>query len=474
MNTRIHASITLRLAVIYIFFSCAILFFIIISLYILLIHRLEAEKFEFLKNQATVMQKIFPNEPAHNLPNRLFEEVITEPPMYHYFIRVLDDNGKTLIETPGMDSRLPKKVFPDIQQLLPKINVESRWNNYLLVSAPVLNFSDKSKKYIQLGMNIYSKKTDNQIFFIYRRDMLLVWIIGIMVAFIAGIVITRKGLRPLHEMAEEMEKIGVSQLTKRFNPADWPPELIVFAKAFNKMLDGIEEGFTRLSQFSADIAHELRTPINNLMGEAEIALVRPRTNFEYQQILESSLEEFDRLKRIIESLLFLARAENPHSAFSFRKVALLPLIANIVDFYEAIAEEKFVNLIFECVEVTVTIEAEPVLLRQAISNLISNALQHTTSHGEIKVSLEKSDNLVQLQIMDTGEGIAEEHLPHLFDRLYRVDSARSQQTGGTGLGLAIVKTIVDIHHAKIEVKSQVGHGTTFILSFPSSFDNTVF
>jgi two-component system, OmpR family, heavy metal sensor histidine kinase CusS len=230
-------------------------------------------------------------------------------------------------------------------------------------------------------------------------------------------------------------------------------------------MDRIEEGFNRLSQFSGDLAHELRTPITNLRGEAEVALSRPRSNEEYRKVLESSLEEFERLSRLIKSLLFLAHAENPHIVIHFSTINIEVLFQDIRDFYNVSAEEKSVTI--RCESQGLSLRADRQLIGQALSNLVANALQYTPMDGSITLAAQIStDQHMQLSVTDTGEGIAPEHLSRLFDRFYRVDSARSQQTGGTGLGLSIVKSIMDLHKGKVTLTSRLGQGTTVMLLFP--------
>ena len=231
------------------------------------------------------------------------------------------------------------------------------------------------------------------------------------------------------------------------------------------MLDRLEDSFRRLSQFSADLAHELRTPVNNLRGEAGVALSKARTAEEYRRTLESSLEELARLTRLIDNMLFLARADgagvNPlaRSSFDARKE-----IEAVCEFYRALAEDRGVAVSCEGAGVA---GADPMLFRQAVSNLLSNALNYTPHGGRVVFQLrEREDHGLEVCTRDTGCGIAPEHLPRIFDRLYRVDSSRSQHPNGAGLGLAIVKSIMTLHQGAVEAQSTLGQGTTITLSFP--------
>ena len=188
------------------------------------------------------------------------------------------------------------------------------------------------------------------------------------------------------------------------------------------MLDRLEDSFNRLSQFSADLAHELRTPINNLRGEAGVALSQARTPEEYRRTLESSLEEYARLSRLIDNLLFLARADGPMISIARTPCDAQKAIEVVREFYEALAEDRGVEVV--CGGEAI-LEADPVLFRQTISNLLSNALSYTPRGGKVSISVQRQDDrTVEVSVNDTGCGIPAEHLPKIFDRFYRVDPAR--------------------------------------------------
>jgi two-component system heavy metal sensor histidine kinase CusS len=254
-------------------------------------------------------------------------------------------------------------------------------------------------------------------------------------------------------------------LHERVNPARWPRELTALATAFDQMLDRLEKSFARLSQFSADLAHELRTPINNLMGEADLALSRVRAPDEYRRVLESSLEEFAKLARTIDGLLFLARAEHPETQVQRAALDARKEIDAVREFYDAMAQDQGVDV--RC-EGDAALHADPLLLRRAVSNLLSNALQYTPRGGRVVMSAAASpDGGAVVRVTDSGVGIEPEHLERIFDRFYRVDPARSRFPRGVGLGLAIVKSIMDLHRGLVTVQSEPGKGTTVSLQFPA-------
>ncbi|MBI1929789.1 heavy metal sensor histidine kinase [Candidatus Poribacteria bacterium] len=287
---------------------------------------------------------------------------------------------------------------------------------------------------------------------------------GISFAAGTGIVVARKGMHPLGEIAKAAQQITVTQFHKRLEPTRWPKELVALATAFDEMLNRLEDSFTRLSQFSADLAHELRTPINNLMGEAEVALSRPRTPEEYRQILESNLEEYAKLSRMIDSLLFLARAESTENPIKKLRLSALKEIEAVCEFHDAVAEER--GVVVTC-QGEAFVHADATLFRRAISNLLSNALQYTPRGGKITISVKQSaEEWGEVSVSDTGSGIEPEHLPKIFDRFYRADRSRAQHPEGTGLGLAIVKSIMELHGGTVTIQSEPTQGTTVTLKFP--------
>jgi len=245
----------------------------------------------------------------------------------------------------------------------------------------------------------------------------------------------------------------------------WPQELTALAEAFDGMLDRLEDSFARLSQFSADMAHELRTPVNNLMGEAEVSLSKPRTTEEYQHVLASSLEECERLSRLIDSMLFLARAENAETELKRSALDVRAEIETVREFYDVVAEEQGVEV--ACAG-DGRLNADPLLFRQALGNLLSNALQYTPRGGKVTISVAHSNGWIDIGVTDTGAGIDPEHLPRIFDRFYRADRSRSQHPQGFGLGLAIVKSILTLHGGTVAIKSTPGAGTTVVLRFPGN------
>lgn len=303
----------------------------------------------------------------------------------------------------------------------------------------------------------------------YRRALFAAILFGGLFAAALGFLVARNGLRPLRQMAETASSISASHLEHRLEEQNVPQELKVLAATFNAMLERLRESFARLSNFSSDLAHELRTPINNLMGQSHVALSRVRNADEYRNVLESNLEEYDRLARMISDMLFLAKADNTQAPLHVEKLNLRAELGKVTEFYDALTEEAHLKIICEGEG---SVVAAPIMAQRAIANLISNAIRHTPSGGVIRASIITLHDSIMLRISNPGSGIPAEHLARVFDRFYQVDDARERSEAGTGLGLAIVKSIMRLHGGDVSVVSEPGKETAFTLQFPKYFTQT--
>ncbi len=425
---------------------------------------LRHEDGQFLADKVSLLRTILRHEGADTADLR--EEVEWETAALHfakYYARVLDANGRTLMESPGMSRVLPPAAFPAPASGAPlESDVATRslahGQRFLLLAAD----GTDGRHEIQVALDVSPEEAFLQR---YRHNLAWAVLFGVLFSAVAGGIVARRGMRPLTELTRTTDRISASQLHARIAGENWPRELASLARGFDRMLDRLEDSFRRLSQFSGDLAHELRTPIKNLRGEAGVALSQSRTPEEYRRTLESSLEEYARLTTLIDNLLFLARADSPTAEVTRAEFDSRESVEGVRDFYEALAEECGVEL--QC-EGEGRVRADPVLFRQAVSNLLSNALAHTPRGGRVRIALgTRPDRGLEVTVSDTGSGIPAEHLPHIFERLYRVDPSRSQHPNGAGLGLAIVKSIMTLHGGAVDVESQVGHGTRFRLSFPA-------
>lgn len=296
-----------------------------------------------------------------------------------------------------------------------------------------------------------------------RRDMIVTLGTASVVAALLGHALVRRGVRPVREAAAKAREITASKLGERLHSADAPDELRDLVDSFNQMLDRLQEAFRRLSQFSSDLAHEFRTPINNLMVQSQVAMARPRSNEEYQALLASNIEEFERLSRMIDSMLFLARAENAQLVLHEEVVDVKAELGRIVEYFDGPAGEAGVNI---SVNLTGTVFADVSLLRRAVSNLIANAIRFTPRGGTVAVNATSSANSYVIHIKNPGPGIPAEHRNRIFDRFYRIDPARAKSSQSTGLGLAIVRSIMELHGGQVRVSCTSPNVTEFQLIFP--------
>ena len=306
--------------------------------------------------------------------------------------------------------------------------------------------------------------TENQeLLATYLRSLVVTLLIGAVLAGLASLLAIRHGLAPVARIARTAEEVSVSRLERHLPLEDTPTELTGLVQSFNDMLARLADSFRRLSEFSADLAHELRTPLHSLLGHAQVALSRPRAPEEYRLVLESMVEEAERLARTVRDMLFLAQADNASLVLVRQHVDLKSEVDAVVSFFQPLAEER-------CIEVTTAgagaVIADRSMVQRAVSNLLSNALRHTPPRGEVRVRVEQEAEEARVLIANTGLPIPPESLRRLFDRFYRADNSRSDETGGTGLGLAIVKSIMELHRGKVEAESGPGKLTTFRLRFP--------
>jgi two-component system heavy metal sensor histidine kinase CusS len=297
----------------------------------------------------------------------------------------------------------------------------------------------------------------------YAADLLGALIAGTCTAIGLGFLAVRRGLRPLYGMIGRADAINARRLTTRMPVAGLPAELRALSIAFNAMLDRLEDGVQRLSGFAADLAHDMRTPVNALMMQTQVALSRERTAEEYQALLASNLEEYERLARMVENTLFLARADNAQLALRGHVLDVQAELEHIREYFEMLAEDKDIVLAHDMAP-GLTLHADPVLLRRAVNNLVSNAITHTPPGGAISMAACRDGHWITLTVANSGAGIAPVHLPHIFDRYYSTDQARAHC--GSGLGLAIVRAIMQLHGGKAEVESVPGQRTVFSLRFP--------
>jgi two-component system heavy metal sensor histidine kinase CusS len=442
----------------------------VIFLYWALVSTLEREDDQFLADRARVLLEIVRETPDNEreLKQEIDRESVPQP-TGQLFLRALDVQGRPVAETAGMAERLPPERFPPASE--PEFAADRATEltvpagqSYRVVAIRVPEPAKGRVSAIQIAMD---RTVEEQLLARYRWFAAGTLAISLLVCAAAGYALARRGLRPLRDITQMAQRVRSSTLNERLDRTALPVELAVLAGTFNEMLDRLEDSFRRLERFSADIAHELRTPVNNLRGEVEVALGQPRAAEDYREVLASSLEEFGRLTNLIDSLLFLARADSPQTQIAKQRLQIGSELETVRDFYEAAAHEAGVRLLVQAQDGVVA-EVDRTLFQRAVGNLIANALAHTQPGGAVTLSAARKNGSILVEVTDTGCGIAPDHLPHVFDRFYRADPARNSASGSVGLGLALVKTITALHNGSCIITSERGRGTCVRMLFPAA------
>lgn len=296
----------------------------------------------------------------------------------------------------------------------------------------------------------------------FTQALIAFVLVATVVCGLLGWWAARKGLQPLRAMSSQAQNVSASQLHERMPVEDVPLEIAELANTLNSMLGRLQQDFQRLSDFSIDIAHELRTPITNMMTQTQVTLTQPRSNARYQEILASNAEEMQRLGRMISDMLYLAKTENGLNLPNAEDISLAGETAALCEFYEALAEDKGLQLRSSGEG---TIRGDKLMLRRALSNLLSNAIRHAYRGTAVEINIESNNDSTRLSIINQGDKIPAQQAELIFDRFFRADKSRARpDSEGVGLGLSITKAIVLAHQGEIYVESEAGF-TAFSMVF---------
>jgi len=287
-----------------------------------------------------------------------------------------------------------------------------------------------------------------------------------------GFWLARKALSPVDRMAATAAEITATQLDRRLAEPEANDELGYLAQTFNAMIARLQRSFDEVRRFTADAAHELRTPLAAMRTEAEVALRSPRAPERDARVLENLLEEIERLTRLVSHLLFLCREETGIGVRDLSPVRLDEIVNDVCEHMKVAAREKGLDLVVERADACL-VSGEADRIRQLFFNLVDNAIKYTQAGGKVTVEIQASSSQALVAVTDTGIGIAAEHLPYVFDRFYRVDSSRNSEIEGTGLGLAICRSIAEAHAGHIEIASALGTGTRVTLVLPMRRDEVI-
>ena len=381
------------------------------------------------------------------------------------FLEIIDENGTWLLASEGVRELLSESpAFPPLADSPGSAKIaywESRQGyHYVLAGFRVVAGSGRVRQ-VRIALDWTEAEHEVEVF---RGLSVGVALVCTILAAIAAALVTRHALRPLTVIRDAAENIRQGSFEARLEPERLPVELSDLAHSFERMQEHLEKSFERLHQFAAELAHELRTPVNNLMGETEVALSKPRSPADYEEVLSSNLEEMVRLSRMIDSLLFLANAARRAAPDATEVLDLAAETDSVIEYHQAQADELGVTMTRKG---TAILPGDRTLFRRALSNLLSNALQASSEGKDISITIEQQPEEVRVAVTDQGSGISPADLTRVFERFHRSQEARHRRPEGTGLGLSIVKSIVELHGGSVSVESEPGRGTTMTLTFPT-------
>lgn len=431
-----------------------------VLLYFKLVNQLDQSAASELKSEIVSVKTLLS---APNGLELLKKEIVAqhlEGESHGIQLRILDPAGNLVAESPGMTQWLPVAAFPAASDGEARKHRVEGGTLYLVKNAALGDAGSGTGGWrLQVGMAI---ARNERLAVSYRNYLLLFALSGLCFALVTSVFVVQRGLKPLSELSGALDSVSDCRLGTRLEPAAYPSEMQPLVASFNGMMGCLQSSFDRLSHYSGNLAHELRTPINSLMLQAELALSGERSARELREMIGSSLDEYQRLSNTVDRLLFLARAERTDD-LALQRLDVAAEAGEVLDYFSEEAAASGVKMISDADAV---ICADPTLFRRALSNLVSNALAHTAAGGQVSVSARRGDDGgVDVMVCDTGCGIDAEHLPLLFDRFYRVKGESADTRAGTGLGLAIVKAIMEMHGGEAQVWSERGKGTIVTLHF---------
>lgn len=383
------------------------------------------------------------------------------------YIDFLNEKGESLVKSKNLKGSiiyLNSNMIEDIKEATPVYKSTKLYNkNIRAISIP---YSDKNDTFyiIQVGTSLRPA-----IHLLKNRLIHILMSIPIilLISSLFGKMFVARLLKPVYEITKTASKITNENLSARVNGDRIDEEMKYLVDAFNKMISRLEISFKYISEFSSQVAHELKTPLTIIKGESDITLRRERDREEYIITIRLIMEETERMLRVIENLLLLTRLDFPSKAFSFEQLNLSELLKEIYEQAKILAFRKDITVDIDIKQDKLIIDGDKLHLRRLFLNLIDNAIKFTDQKGKILIAATAEDKKAIIEISDTGVGILEEDLSKIFNRFFHIDRTGKNNEPSTGLGLSIVKSIIDIHNGNIDVKSKPGEGTTFIISLPA-------
>ncbi|MGZ0701645.1 heavy metal sensor histidine kinase [Pseudomonas sp. L5B5] len=456
-----NSSLSMRLGLTVSLMGAALVLLLATLAYLALNHELETLARKSLQSKLEQIQ--------HSLISDLKSSDLAAQP--HSLLDLVMGHDNLRLSVLGSDPLAPPllDVGGSSRQPLPEALRESSgayldWNDsrgsQLLSASQPMPLRNGERVHVVLSLD---RSNDQALLSAYLRSTVIALPLLLGLIGIGAWWLVQRGLLPLQQFTRVAAKVTTQDLTHRLNLDRLPRELAELGQGINVMLQRLDGGVQRLSQFSDDLAHELRSPISNLMGKAQVTLSRERPPEEYKAVLEASIEELERVTRMVADMLLLAQVSQPASQARFVRISLRVEARKVMELFALNAEDKQLEL-----QQTgdAWVLGDRLMIQRAISNLLSNAIRHSPAGGHISLRVEQQVQTVSLTVSNPGPGIAACHLPHLFERFYRIDSSRTRAEGGTGLGLAIVRSIMSLHEGQAQASSVLDGQTEFCLVFP--------
>ncbi len=451
----------------------SVVFFAALALYAFLIYFFISRQYygqqqSLLKETAEeVLQFVREEEASLNMSQLEQEMDVQNLNRYGLFFEIYDQDKKVLYKTTNFPNFIspPEVLTESDQQIIAKDIYNSTFQLFI---SPIRHLSantNGSPYYVLVGQStLYVTAVLSRI-----RELLIVFGLGMLaVAAIGGWYMARRVLKPVATITNTARKLTAFHLDKRLPESGNNDELSHLVRTFNEMLDRIQAGVMRISQFSSDASHELRTPLTVMHGEIEIALRKERPPEEYKRVLQSLFEEVQRMEKIVSDLLFCARADSGHTNIENVPINLSEMLHENLIKMQPQAEAKQINMTFQAIEEPIQYQMDPGLFSQLIFNIIDNAIKYTDQGGKISARIKKGQESIRIEIEDTGTGIPKDELSKVFDRFYRIDKSRTDSGQSSGLGLSICKWIIEAYKGDIKLESEEGKGTIAIITLPLS------
>jgi heavy metal sensor kinase len=389
----------------------------------------------------------------------VYEHILFNPK--NYYIQIADLNGQIVWRSENLDTNsLP---LLDQSEATSGMSFISTITTFKKQQQNLRLYRKKTAKaYITVGYSL--EEIDSTLYELFNA-LLIGFPIVLFVSTLGGFILARISLKPIDDLSRSAREITASNLSNRLPEPKTNDEVARLTHTLNEMIARLEYSFSQIKQFTADVSHELRTPLAILTGELEVALRSDKSPEEYQTLLISALEEVGRLSKVVRTLLDLSRAETGQVSIEHATVNLSSMLDDLAEDAIILAEERSIS-VGSMIEPGILIDGDSVRLHQALLNIVDNAIKYTPGGGDILMRMVREGDRAILRVSDTGIGISKEHLPHIFDRFYRADQARSQDIQGNGLGLSIVKWIIEAHQGTIRAESTPGKGTMITIVLP--------